>query len=105
MIGAQGNAANVWSGQDADRKTFKMKWTVNFIDAARKSQCRIINYPDALEAVNQIIGTSDFKLKSIQLSTFEKFMPELVATQENGTVDEDAGLMTIVPWTDGTYDS
>ncbi|KAJ7857950.1 hypothetical protein B0H14DRAFT_3637479 [Mycena olivaceomarginata] len=87
-----GEAANAWSGQDAVFSNFKMKWNVSFIEAAWKSKCRIINYPVALKAAKQVIGTSTFNVKKIQQTTFEKFMPDLVKAQEHGT--DDADVMT-----------
>ncbi|KAJ7850178.1 hypothetical protein B0H14DRAFT_3665904 [Mycena olivaceomarginata] len=97
-----GEAANAWSGQDAVFSNFKMKWNVSFIEAARKSKCRIINYPAALEAAKQVIGTSTFNVKKIQQTTFEKFMPDLVKAQEHGT--DDADVMVIVPWANDETD-
>jgi hypothetical protein len=102
MVGRLGDAANAWSGQDTVFSNFKMKWNISFIEAARKSKCRIINYPAALEAAKQVIGTSTFNVKKIQQTTFEKFVPDLIKAQEHGTQD-DADVMVIVPWADGAY--
>ncbi|KAJ7339166.1 hypothetical protein DFH08DRAFT_812557 [Mycena albidolilacea] len=92
-----GDAANAWSRQDTVFSNFRMKWNISFIEAARKSKCRIINYPAALKAGKQVIRTSTFNVKKIQQTTFEKFVPDLVKAQEHGTQD-DADVMVIVPW-------
>ncbi|KAJ6524781.1 hypothetical protein B0H19DRAFT_1085170 [Mycena capillaripes] len=96
------HAAGTLSGQDVDKARFQMKWNMKFIDAARESKCRIVNYPAALQAANQIIGTQQFNLKKIKAATFERFISGLV--KANGTRDanddddDDDDVMRIVAW-------
>src|SRR4051812_36468988 len=53
-----------------------MKWT-RFLDVARQGQCRIENYPPALEQVGLIIGTPSFNIKKITSEMFAKFLPDM----------------------------
>ncbi|KAJ7884830.1 hypothetical protein B0H14DRAFT_3857071 [Mycena olivaceomarginata] len=93
------HAAGTLSGQDVDRARFQMKWNTKFIDVARESKCRIVNYPAALQAANQIIGTQQFNVKKIKSATFERFMSSLVKANETRNANDDADdIMQIVAW-------
>ncbi|KAJ7301131.1 hypothetical protein DFH08DRAFT_979069 [Mycena albidolilacea] len=91
-------AAGTLSGQDVDKTKFQMKWNTKFIDVARESKCRIINYPAALQAANQIIGTRQFNVKRIKSATFEKFMSSLVDAHGTRAAHDDDDVMQIVAW-------
>ncbi|KAJ7703379.1 hypothetical protein B0H14DRAFT_3526963 [Mycena olivaceomarginata] len=82
-----------------------MKWT-RFLDVARQGQCRIENYPPALEQAGLIIGTPSFNIKKITSEMFAKFLPDMEKAskrppgeREEGD-DEPVEAMAIVPWTD-----
>ncbi|KAJ7873507.1 hypothetical protein B0H14DRAFT_3860058 [Mycena olivaceomarginata] len=93
------HAAGTLSGQDVDRAKFQMKWNTKFIDVAQESKCRIVNYPAALQATNQIIGTQQFNVKKIKSATFERFMSSLVKANEmRNTNDDGDDVMQIVAW-------
>ncbi|KAJ7692811.1 hypothetical protein B0H14DRAFT_3662711 [Mycena olivaceomarginata] len=93
------HAAGTLSGQDVDRAKFQMKWNTKFIDVARESKCRIVNYPAALQAANQIIGTQQFNVKKIKSATFERFMSSLVKANETRNANDDGDdVMQIVAW-------
>jgi hypothetical protein len=80
-----------------------MKWNTKFIDVARESKCRIVNYPAALQAANQIIGTQQFNVKKIKSATFERFMSSLVKANETRNANDDGDdVMQIVAWEQGT---
>lgn len=91
------------SENDKDRSKFQMKWGVKFVDFALEHKCRFINYPRALETENQIIGTSQFKLKNIKKETFAEFMPTLVKAYQGPADEYDDSILAIVPWEAGTY--
>ncbi|KAJ7301181.1 hypothetical protein DFH08DRAFT_979042 [Mycena albidolilacea] len=90
--------AGTLSGQDVDKTKFQMKWNTKFINVARESKCRIINYPAALQAANQIIGTRQFNVKRIKSATFEKFMSSLVDAHGTRAAHDDDDIMQIVAW-------
>ncbi|KAJ6630058.1 hypothetical protein B0H10DRAFT_2208193 [Mycena sp. CBHHK59/15] len=96
------HAAGTLSGQDVDKTRLQMKWNMKFIDAARESKCRIVNYPAALQATNQIIGTQQFNLKKIKAATFERFISGLIKANRtrhaNDDDDDDDDIMQIVAW-------
>ncbi|KAJ6607285.1 hypothetical protein B0H10DRAFT_1956381 [Mycena sp. CBHHK59/15] len=96
------HVASTLSGQDVDKTRFQMKWNMKFIDAAWESKCHIVNYPAALQAANQIIGTQQFNLKKIKAATFERFISGLVKANRtrdaNDDDDDDDDVMRIVAW-------
>ncbi|KAJ7807900.1 hypothetical protein B0H14DRAFT_3482812 [Mycena olivaceomarginata] len=98
-------ACHVTAGQSpGDPGAFTMKWT-RFLDVARQGQCRIENYPPALEQAGLIIGTPSFNIKKITSEMFAKFLPDMEKAskrpgeREEGD-DEPVEAMAIVPWTD-----
>jgi hypothetical protein len=102
VSGAFCRAAGTLSGQDIDKTKFQMKWNTKFIDVARESKCRIINYPAVLQAANQIIGMRQFNVKRIKSATFEKFMSSLVDAHGTHATHDDDDVMQIVAWEQGT---
>jgi hypothetical protein len=89
-----------------------MRWNGRFLDVAFQSQCRIINYPKALQDTKQTIGSNSFDPKAFQVVTYKKFMPRLLKanglandvdsddSESEGEGDEE--VMKIVSWDEGT---
>lgn len=90
----------------SDKSKFAMRWGPKFIDLARASKCRLVNYPAVLQSAGQIIGTTTFNSKGFSTGMFEKFMPRLVQANEarkGDDEDEYDDMMRIESWTEGKY--
>jgi hypothetical protein len=93
---------------------YKMTWNKKFLYWAWRGKFRIINYPEALRAMGQIIG-DNYDMKKPGMAQYKKFMPALEKanapeTTANDQSSEDdnedneeaaANAIAIVAWSDG----
>ncbi|KAK6974068.1 hypothetical protein R3P38DRAFT_2812256 [Favolaschia claudopus] len=83
------------AGQLSDREQndpdkFQVRWKKNLIEGAWTCQFKIINYPRALEEINLIMGTDNWKQSKLKATTLQEFVPDMAGGEP--------GCMAIVPW-------